>query len=172
MVYWQCQALGMAVLRSCRLGFTDCAGNRWPMSWIPRSRVSLHKLFWPRVSQQSAGLSEWKGTLKGVCSSPAVSPTGDIIWHFLACFLKKNFFFLYSVGCLFLDFLTFIYLAVLGVSCRMWELVLWPVIEPMPPALGTWSLNHWTTREVPSLPPLIISEKRGFHSEEIYILLL
>ena len=23
-------------------------------------------------------------------------------------------------------------------------------IEPVPPALGAWSLNHWTTREVPS----------------------
>ena len=28
-------------------------------------------------------------------------------------------------------------------------LVPWPGIEPMPPALGAWSLNHWTTREVP-----------------------
>ena len=24
-----------------------------------------------------------------------------------------------------------------------------PGIEPMPPALGAWSLNHWTAREVP-----------------------
>ena len=36
--------------------------------------------------------------------------------------LKKIYFFLDSVG-FFLDFLTFIYLAVLGISCRMWELV-------------------------------------------------
>ena len=27
-------------------------------------------------------------------------------------------------------------------------LVPWPGIEPMPPALQAWSLNHWTTREV------------------------
>ena len=26
-----------------------------------------------------------------------------------------------------------------------------PGTEPMPPALGVWSLNHWTTREVPPL---------------------
>jgi hypothetical protein len=26
-----------------------------------------------------------------------------------------------------------------------------PGMEPMPPALGVWSLNHWTTREVPIL---------------------
>ena len=24
-----------------------------------------------------------------------------------------------------------------------------PEIEPVPPALGQWSLNHWTTREIP-----------------------
>ena len=32
----------------------------------------------------------------------------------------------------------------------MWDLVPWPGIEPGPPAVGAWSLNHWTTREVPS----------------------
>ena len=37
----------------------------------------------------------------------------------------------------------------LGLSCNMWDLVLWPGIEPEPPALGTWNLIHWTTREVP-----------------------
>ena len=34
-------------------------------------------------------------------------------------------------------------------SCRMWDLVPWPGIEPKPPALGAWSLSPWTTREVP-----------------------
>ena len=28
-------------------------------------------------------------------------------------------------------------------------LVPWPEIEPVPPTLEAWSLNHWTTREVP-----------------------
>ena len=28
-------------------------------------------------------------------------------------------------------------------------LVPWPGIEPRTPALGAWSLSHWTTREVP-----------------------
>ena len=31
----------------------------------------------------------------------------------------------------------------------MWDLVLWPGIEPQPPALGAWSLSYWTTRKVP-----------------------
>ncbi|XP_028355588.2 GATOR complex protein NPRL3-like isoform X1 [Physeter macrocephalus] len=34
-------------------------------------------------------------------------------------------------------------------SCGMRDIVPWPGIEPSPPALGAWSLSHWTTREVP-----------------------
>ena len=33
----------------------------------------------------------------------------------------------------------------------MGNLVLWPGIEPGPPALGAWSLSHWTIREIPAL---------------------
>ena len=32
--------------------------------------------------------------------------------------------------------------------CSMQALVPQPEIEPRPPALGVWSLTHWTTREV------------------------
>ena len=43
----------------------------------------------------------------------------------------------------------FIYLAVLGLSCRMWDLVPRLGIEPRPPVLGVWNPDHWTTtREV------------------------
>ena len=35
-------------------------------------------------------------------------------------------------------------------SWSMWDLVPWPGIEPGPPALGAWSLSHWTSREVPT----------------------
>ena len=31
----------------------------------------------------------------------------------------------------------------------MWDLVSWPGIEPKRPALGAWTLSHWTTREGP-----------------------
>ena len=40
-------------------------------------------------------------------------------------------------------------LVVQTLSCYMWDLFLWPGIEPEPPALGTWGLSHWTTRVVP-----------------------
>ena len=49
----------------------------------------------------------------------------------------------------------FIYLAVPGLSCSMqtrscgmWDLVPRPGMEPVLPALGAWSLTHWTIREV------------------------
>ena len=39
------------------------------------------------------------------------------------------------------------FLAVLGLSCGMWDLVPRPGIKPRPPALVVQSLSHWTTRE-------------------------
>ena len=39
-------------------------------------------------------------------------------------------------------------------SCSMWDLVPWPGIEPGPPALGMWSLNHWITSTFPALQSL------------------
>ena len=44
-------------------------------------------------------------------------------------------------------------------SCGMWDLVPWSGIEPGPPALGTWRLSHWTTREV-----LLFSFLRNLHT--------
>ena len=37
----------------------------------------------------------------------------------------------------------------------LWELVHWLGIKPGPPALGAWTLSHWTTRKVPCLLFLI-----------------
>ena len=42
----------------------------------------------------------------------------------------------------------FIYLWPCPMACRI--LVLWPRIEPMPPAVEARSLNHWTSREAPT----------------------
>ena len=33
----------------------------------------------------------------------------------------------------------------------MWDFVSRPGMEPVPPALEAWNLNHWTTREIPNL---------------------
>ena len=45
--------------------------------------------------------------------------------------------------------LLFTYSAVPGLNRGMLALVPWPGVEPEQPALGVWSLSHWTTREVP-----------------------
>ena len=42
----------------------------------------------------------------------------------------------------------FIYLAVLGLSCSMWDLVPRLGVEPQALALGAQNLSCWTTREV------------------------
>ena len=57
-----------------------------------------------------------------------------------------------------------IYLPVLGLSCSEWDLVPWPGIEPVPPALGVWCLSCWTTR--PPLP-LRVSFSRAWASGPI-----
>ena len=57
--------------------------------------------------------------------------------------------FSHSVGCVFIFFLSFflnISLAVPGLGYDVWELVLCLGINPGPPVLGVWSLNHCTTR--------------------------
>ena len=42
-------------------------------------------------------------------------------------------------------------------SCNMWDLVPWPGMETWSPALGAWSLSHWTTSEVPETKALAIT---------------
>ena len=48
-----------------------------------------------------------------------------------------------------IDVFLFIFLAVPGLSCSMWDLVPWPGMELRPPALRVRHLSHWTTRKVP-----------------------
>ena len=43
-------------------------------------------------------------------------------------------------------------------GCGMWDLVPWPGIKPRPPALGAWSLSHWTAREVSAVFSLFLQE--------------
>ena len=47
--------------------------------------------------------------------------------------------------------LLFIYLAALGLSCGVWDLVPRPGIERGPLHWGAQNLGHWTTEEVPEL---------------------
>ena len=51
--------------------------------------------------------------------------------------------------CLFIWLLQVLVAAQEPFSCGMWDLVPWPGMEAGSPALGTQSLTHWTTGEVP-----------------------
>ena len=44
--------------------------------------------------------------------------------------------------------MVFIYLVLVAAACGI--LVPQPGITPAPAAMEAWSLNHWTTREVPN----------------------
>ena len=65
--------------------------------------------------------------------------------HFVLISRKNQF----SSPFFFFFYLMFIYLAALGLSCSIWDLVPWSGIKPRPSALGVQSLSHWTTKEVP-----------------------
>ena len=67
----------------------------------------------------------------------------------------------------FLIYILFIYLAALGLSCGMWDLVPWPGVEPRPPALGVWSLSHWTTRGSPCFSFLDPARIASFLTEPV-----
>ena len=55
--------------------------------------------------------------------------TGSYLWHMESSFSMWDLFFFFS--------------------CCIQTLFHWPRIEPWPPTLGVWSLNHWTIKEVP-----------------------
>ena len=73
-------------------------------------------------------------------------PTSKIGGGFQFLHIPANICHFHWKKCLFYSL--FIYLAVLGVSWGMWDLVPWPEVEPRLRALGVWSVSHWPTREV------------------------
>ena len=67
---------------------------------------------------------------------------------------KSPFLKIFMYVCIWLLWVLVAACGILNLSCGMWDLVLWRGIEPKPPALGQWSLSHWTTRKVPLFCPL------------------
>ena len=66
----------------------------------------------------------------------------------LSCTLKCTFKNLLNVHFFFFLILPFFFLAASRTACGI--LVPQPGIEPLPPAVESWVLNHWTTMEVPA----------------------
>ena len=72
-------------------------------------------------------------------------------------------------------FLIFIFIYLFGstgiFSCSMWDLVPCPRIKSRHPALGAWSLSHWTTREdsmfwIKQLSSSLVSEAGNIKKSE------
>ena len=62
------------------------------------------------------------------------------------CYLGHTKDIFLAVGYSFCLSILFIYFLPCHAACGI--LVLQPAIEPTPPAMEAWSLNHWTVREV------------------------
>ena len=101
--------------------------------------------------QQNNLLSDWntvselwrhwaKGTGRNSGPGQCLSVPHSVFTVFI---LAWNTGYFYSTTIKILFFFFLINLAALGLSCRMQDLVPWPGIEPRPPALGAWNLNHW-----------------------------
>ena len=78
----------------------------------------------------------------------------DLLYPLVHWFLLRNILKLFKPYDLFGNVISFfknICLAAPGLSWGMWDLVSWPGIELGPHALGSWTLSHWTTREVPGI---------------------
>ena len=81
---------------------------------------------------------ESKGSCEGLCvllTDGKTKAEEKALLFFLLCYL-------------------FIWLPVDFVACKifshsLWDLALWPGIEPGPPILGAQNLSHWTIRDVP-----------------------
>ena len=94
-------------------------------------------------------------------SSREFGPRKDIIQPFLlsACSVRFYFIFFFNIYLFLFIWLWQVldatyrglqssFFGMQALSCGMWDLVPWPESQPRPPALGAWSLSHWTTREV------------------------
>ena len=88
------------------------------------------------------------------CSTLTAQNSSHFCNHLLGIYLNAIF---YMLSMIFLFLLLFFFLLFDYTSRHMGYLVLQPGKEPGPPAVEIWSLNCWTTREVPRISHLILS---------------
>ena len=141
---------------------------RWPKYWSFSSSISSSNEY----SEFLSFRIDWfdllavKGTLKSLLQHHRLKASTH--WHSAFLMVQLSHPYMTTGRTIALTLWTFVskvmsadiylftkFLAVPGLSwgmrtlsCGMWDLVPWPGIEPRHPALGAWSLSHWTTREV------------------------
>ena len=105
------------------------------------------------LAQSARKSIRWETRMPWVCTLLNHQPnSGPFLCHELDnCLLIKKYIYIYlfiwlhlvlDAACRIFPF------GMWTLSCSMWDLVPWPGIEPRPPALETWSLSHWTPKEV------------------------
>ena len=135
---------------------------RWPKYWSFSFSISPSNENWGLISFRIDWLDllAVQGTLKSLLQHH--SSKASILWHSAFFIVQHSHPYLTTGKTIALTRQTFIskvmsllflfvlfYLFIGHAACGI--LVLQPGFEPMPLPLGAQSLNHWTTREVPSL---------------------
>ena len=102
----------------------------------------LSKLLRPfRPLNPTGSPSLWLGPKVHLCSQSCGYP--EEVWEET----KNQFFFCFSLYLFIFSFFFFLIFWPCPAACGI--LVPRPGMQPEPPAVEAWSLNHWTTREVP-----------------------
>ena len=134
----------------------------WHFLLIWQEIFSFHKcMFWYADHCLETNMNFYSGALSWTTPNqfPCIYPSFDCNWGII---LKYPPGFLGSKGSETIILLiikkkknSFIYLVAAGLSCGAQDPVPWPGIDPELPALGVWSLSHWTTRKSPFLQFLL-----------------
>ena len=125
---------------------------QWPEFYSVKSLQSplcpVGCWWWPKFSHQLPRVPYLDSMLSFTARTLALTLPSSV-W---ALILKKKYLF----------YLLFIYLAASGFSSSMWDQILILGIESRLPALETWHLSHWTTRQVPThFSPLSLGTNSG-----------
>ena len=111
---------------------------------------SIHGIFEARIRERVA-ISFPRGSCQPR-NQTCISYVSCIAGKFVLVSLNpcENFFVFCCGGCLLYFFFSFLF-CFEGEPCQVACVILIPRpgIDPAPPALQAWSLNHWITREVP-----------------------
>ena len=71
--------------------------------------------------------------------------------HILAHFFFKEFFLMWTIFKVFIEFVTILLYVLFFCPWGMWDLSLPTRDQTLTPCTGRWSLNHWTAREAPRM---------------------
>ena len=122
-----------------------CIGHQWKMPWV--KDYDLSRAVYPRVKEKTK--MQPPGSAEGfkVLNSP---PPDVLLWF--SFFFLRFLFLIWIIFKVFIEFVTILHLFyVLDFWPQgMWELNSLTRDRTCTLCIGRWSLNHWTTWEVPA----------------------